>query len=269
MMNIGKGVQKQKVHVFRRGLRMFARPHRRDLGIWLLGLGITAGAAVPYSVGLKLSGSPSAVSAMTGVGLIGLTVYALAVIGERMGPLDVLGMLLVVAGTSTLAALGAGQGLAARAFEDRTLIPVVLALALPAAAACLLARRYRRVHGLAHGLAAGLCIGLAIFIADLGLVRTGGSLGGQLATPYPWVALVFAASATVVTQLGFLRGRALEVVPAVNAATVLTPLLLELVIYGAVPTASRVLVIALILAGVVLLSTGAAARVSAGEGSTA
>ena len=46
-LNVGKGVQKQKVHVFLEGRKMLRTPHRRDLGIWLLGLLLTATAAVP------------------------------------------------------------------------------------------------------------------------------------------------------------------------------------------------------------------------------
>ena len=44
---------------------------------------------------------------MTGVGLIGLTIYAVKVIGEQIGALDGLGMLLVIVGTSVLGCLGA------------------------------------------------------------------------------------------------------------------------------------------------------------------
>lgn len=261
-MNIGKGVQKQKVHVFLQGRKMFTKPHRRDLYIWLLGLGLTASAAVPYSVGLMLSKSPSAISSMTGVGLIGLSIYALKVIGERMGRTDYIGMALVIVGTSVLAYLGSDGSLTVRRFEVLPLVLTVAGLVLAATAGCLLALRFRRIHGLAYGLAAGLCIGLAIFIGDAGLVRAGGSLSGQLNTAYPYFALLFAGSATAVTQFGFLRGRALEVVPSVNAATVMTPLILEVAIYGDVPPWSQLAMIAVILAGVLLLSLGAAAKVS-------
>ncbi len=260
MMNIGKGVQKQKVGVFLHGRRMFARPQRRDLFIWLLGLAITAGAALPYSVGLMLSKSPSAIAAMTGVGLIGLTLYALKVIGEPMGRTDVLGMALVVVGTSVLALLGAEHPIGARQLDDGQLVWAAAGMVLLCAAGCLAALRWRRIHGMVYGLAAGACIGLAIFLGDAGLVRAGGSLSGQLTTPYPYIALLFAATATAVTQLGFLRGRALEVVPAVNAAAVITPLLLEAGLYADPPPMAQLGIIGLILIGVLLLSTGAAVR---------
>jgi hypothetical protein len=85
-------------------------------------------------------------------------------------------------------------------------------------------------------------------------------LSGQFLTPYPYVAIFFAATATAVTQIGFLRGRAVEVVPSVNAAIILSPLILEGIIYRQLPSGSILAFVAVVVAGVLLLSTGAAAR---------
>jgi drug/metabolite transporter (DMT)-like permease len=260
LLNLGKGVQKLKVHVLLQGRQMFSKKNRLDLGIWILGLLMTAAAAVPYSWGLMLSKSPSSVSAMTGVGLIGLSIFAVLVIGEKLRTRDWLGILLVVIGTSVLAYLGAGKEAQAKQFLDRSLIITVSALVLAAAIACVTAFRLKKLHGMTFGLAAGLSIGLAIFIADAGLVRSGDSLSGQFLTPYPYIAMGFAVTALVVTQIGFLRGRAVEVVPSVNAAIILTPLILEGIIYRQLPQLPIILLVAIIVSGVLLLSTGVAAR---------
>jgi len=263
LLNLGKGVQKLKVHVLLQGRRMFSKKNRVDLSIWILGLLMTAAAAVPYSWGLMLSKSPSTVSSMTGVGLIGLSIFAVLVIGEKFRARDWAGILLVVIGTSVLAYLGAGKVAQAKQFLDRSLVVAVAVLVLAAAVACVTAFRLRKLHGMTFGLAAGLSIGLAIFIADAGLVRSGDSLSGQFLTPYPYIAMGFAIAALVVTQIGFLRGRAVEVVPSVNAAIILTPLILEGVVYGQLPHLTMLLLVAVVVAGVLLLSTGAAARASA------
>lgn len=263
LLNLGKGVQKLKVHVLLQGRRMFSKKNRVDMGIWILGLLMTAAAAVPYSWGLMLSKSPSSVSAMTGVGLIGLSIFAVLVIGEKLRARDWAGILLVVIGTSVLAYLGAGKVAQAKQFLDRSLVVTVAVLVLAAAIACVTAFRLRKLHGMTFGLAAGLCIGLAIFIADAGLVRSGDSLSGQFLTPYPYIAIGFAIAAMVVTQIGFLRGRAVEVVPSVNATIILTPLILEGVIYRQFPQAAILVLVVVIVAGVLFLSTGAVARASA------
>ena len=201
LLNLGKGVQKLKVHVFLQGRQMFSKKNRVDLGIWILGVLMTAAAAVPYSWGLMLSKSPSSVSAMTGVGLIGLSIFAVLVIGEKLRARDWAGILLVVIGTSILAYLGAGKVAQAKQFLDRSLVVTVAVLVLAAAVACVTAFRLRKLHGMTFGLAAGLSIGLAIFIADAGLVRSGDSLSGQFLTPYPYIAIGFAITAMVVTQI--------------------------------------------------------------------
>ncbi|HUU03978.1 MAG TPA: hypothetical protein VM425_21255 [Myxococcota bacterium] len=263
MLNIGKGIQKQKVHVFLKGRRMLAKGNRADLGIWILGLSLTAAAALPYSLGLVYSKSPSTISAMTGVGLIGLLAYALWVIGEKIRIQDGLGIGLVIIGTSLLAYSGAGDDHPARHFANISLAVTVGVMLVVAAGGCILAWRSRKLHGVTFGLSAGLCIGVAIFLADAGLVRSGGSLSGLLDTPYPLLALAFAVAAVISTQLGFLRGRALEVVPAVNAATILTPMVLEIVVYGVCPSVFKLVLIAVILAGVFLLSGGTLSKVGA------
>ena len=172
----------------------------------------------------------------------------------------------MVVGTSVLAYLGAAKQAQAKQFLDRSLVITVSALILAAAVACVVAFRLRKLHGMTFGLAAGLCIGLAIFIADAGLVRSGDSLSGQFLTPYPYVAIFFAGTATAVTQVGFLRGRAVEVVPSVNAAIILTPLLLEAIIYRHLPPPGILAFVAIVVAGVLLLSTGIAARTETGTG---
>lgn len=260
MMNIGKGVQKQKVHVFRQGRRMLSVENRRDLGIWLAGLALTGGATVPFSLSLKFSGSPSTISAMTGIGLIGLAIYAVKVIGEKIGPADAVGIGLVVVGTSILGYLGAGRELPAREFTDLALAKTTGLLVLLAVGACMVALYWKRIYGVTLGLTAGMLIGVALFLADAALVRAGGSFFGQLSNPYPYAAIFLAVLAVATTQIGFLRSRALEVVPAINSAVILTPLLLEGAIYGAFPGIVRVLLIVTIVAGVCLLSAGAAGR---------
>ncbi len=262
LMNVGKGVQKQFVKVFTHGRNMFSNEHRKDLMFWGIGMGMVASATVPFSLGLKFSQSPSSVSAMTGIGLIGLGLYAVYVIGERFGRTDFIGICLVVIGTSLLAYLGGRDSTGEREFVLWLLVLSVAILVAVCVIACIVAKFYQSIHGLAYGGTAGTGIGLAIFLADIALVEADGSFAGQLSNPYPYVALVFAASATVVTQFGFLKSRAIEVVSAVNSATILTPLFLEVVIYGIFPTIGQFVLVSIIVTGVMFLSRGVASKVS-------
>jgi uncharacterized membrane protein YhaH (DUF805 family) len=262
MLNIGKGVQKQKVHIFLLGKNMFAAEHRRDLTIWVLAFALTGASVGPLWAGIWLSNSPSMISSMTGVGLIGLSIYAVKFIGEKINRTDAFGILLVIIGTSVLSYLGAGRETTSATFSVSTLIITILCLVGVAVVGCLLALKIKRIHGVTFGLTAGMCIGVPYFLLHAGGTQVDQSILKMLATPYPYVALTFGLTATFTTQVGFLRGRALEVVPAVNSAMILSPLLLEGVIYHHLPQADTMAFIALILSGVLLLSRGTAAKVS-------
>ncbi len=262
-INVGKGVQKLKVHVFQQGRAMLHPPHRRDLGIWILGMGITATSAVPISLGMKLTESPSTIGAMTGVGLIGLVIFASRVVGEPLSRRDLVGIVLVVLGTSVLGYLGGIGHKAPRSFQTW---PMARSVALPFAfgvAGCVAARVWPRLHAVAWGVMAGICLGSSYFLADAALVKAEGSFVGQLSNPYPYIAFAIGIGATVTTQIGFLKGRALEVVPAVNSAAIAIPLVLEILLYARYPRPVAGLMMAVIVSGVYLLSTGTAVKVSA------
>lgn len=259
-INVGKAVQKQYVQVFTHGRDMFKTDHRRELYGWIFGLGITLSAMVPFSLALKLTESPSIVSSMTGVGLIGLAVYAVLVIGERFERADLVGVIFVVFGTSVLSWLSTGTAVEGREVLGwgmvRGIGPVLFACAL----LCALSFRYPKIWGISWGLASGTCIGTALILGDVALMEAGGSFFGQLKNPYPFIALLVSFPALVTTQIGFLRARALEVVPAVNSSTILAPLFLEYVMYGSIPGLFRFVMIGIIVIGVILLSMSTGAR---------
>lgn len=264
MMNIGKGVQKQKVHIFLEGWAAFSTENRKDLHIWLVGLSMTALAGVFFSLALKHSSSPSSVSAMTGVGLVGLTLYAIKVIGEHLRRIEAIGIGLVVIGTSALGYLGGTKALIEGLTDFSLKAPIVFLIFLIAILSCI-GLFIKRFYGMAFGVASGILVGLALFIGDVALVVSDRSIIMQLFTPYPYLAMFIGTLGMLFTQIGFLRARALEVVPCVNSAIILTPLVLEVVIYGVMPDPESILFTLVIVTGVVFLSTGSAAKVSGSD----
>jgi len=260
MLNVGKGIQKYKIHVFLQGRKILSRAHRGDLGIWMVGFLITIMASIPFSLGLKFSQSPSTISAMTGIGLIGLTLFAVKIIREKLTVLDFMGITLVVCGTSLLAYIGSEKEILIRMLDDRLLIRSVSPILGFFAVCCAVALKIPRIHGVVFGMTAGFCLGITLFFGDVALVKADGNVLAQFSNPYPYAAIAFALTTTVVTQLGFLKGRALEVVPALNSFTIITPLFFERVIYKIQIPPSTFFIIALLLIGVVLLSLGSASR---------
>lgn len=260
MLNVGKGVQKQKVQVLLRGWSMFGRAHRGDLSIWLLGVAMTAGAAVPYAAGIRLSGSPSLIGAMTGVGLIGLAVFAVRVIGERFTRRDAFGMVLVIVGTSALSALGASAGVERPVLVGGELTSGLVTFAVLGIAGIALGWASRRFAGLAFGAVAGGCIGTSFVLADAAFNVGGDAVAAALTTPQAVGAIGLMLGALIITQFGFFRGRALVVVPAVAVGSIVTPLIFEGAAYGRVPGTLQILLVLMLVAGVISLATGAAGK---------
>jgi multidrug transporter EmrE-like cation transporter len=261
MLNVGKGIQKQKVHVLKNLKYALRSDHRVDFIVWVVGVFLTATAVVPFSIAIKLTKSASIVSAMTGVGLAGLALYASKVLGEKLKGGDLLGILLVMIGTSCLSYIGAADRPSFSGFSDELFIKVIVILCIFSLSACALSMLFKKLHGVSFGLAAGVFIGIGLFMADVGLKKAGGSLSGQMDTPYPYLGLGFGACALGLTQLGFFKSPALVVVPTVNSAIVLTPVALEIMIYQRFPGLLSLVLIGVIVVGVVLISRGTAGHV--------
>ena len=98
-LNVGKGVQKQKVQVLKQGRKMFSAAHRKDFLIWLLGILMTIAAAGFYSASLKFTDRSSLVSSLSGIGLVGLLLYAWLVLKESIGFREIFSSALIILGT--------------------------------------------------------------------------------------------------------------------------------------------------------------------------
>jgi uncharacterized membrane protein len=262
LMNIGKGVQKLRARVLLHGLKMFRAEHRKDLSIWLLGTLMLVLVPIPTSLALKFSGSPSLVSALTGIGLVGLVIFSMLVIGERLSTQDAVGIAIVTVGTTVLGYIERIKIDSERPFSIPVLFGYLAIVIAVSGSVCLVALFYRHIHGVAFGFLAGHFVGNAIFLGQVALDKAGGSFWGQLGNAYPYVALCSGTTGFVLIQIGFFRGRALEVVPAVNSSVILTPMYLEAMVYGIYPSTWKLVLVGLLVVGVVLLSTGTAGRVS-------
>jgi len=230
-LNVGKGMQKWKVKVFGHGKAMVAPPHRKDLLLWFCGFLLTFTATPLYSLALLHTEKSSMVSALNGVGMIGLVIFAWLVLRERIGLQEIGGALLVLAGVTVMGyfdkPLETAQQFALAPFLYCTLGTAVVFVPL-----ALYAWKTDRLYGFTFGAIPGILIGIAMILGDMALVRSGNSLWGQLENPYPYVAVAVGAVALVLTQLAFWRARAMVVVPTINSFIILTPVIYEIFTFG-------------------------------------
>lgn len=263
LLNVGKGIQKWKVSVLKQGRRAFHSPWRRDLSIWLLGVGMTSSATVVFSFALKYTDKASTVSALNGVGLIGLVLFAAAVLKENVGWREGLGAVLVILGTFVV---GIYDTPASPSNFSSTgywgTLGGLAALYLPGG---VISWRTRRGHGLVFGSMAGALIGCAMVMGDVALVAAQGDVLGQLTQGYVYIALVMGTCALAVTNLAFWRSSAMVVVPTSNSFVILTPVLVQYFTFDTALEPMQMLGVGIIVLGVVRLTLG----VPAGEGAVA
>ena len=253
-LNVGKAIQKWKVKVFGHGRKMFERPHRGDLGVWIVGFLLTFSATVLFSLALKYTDKSSMVSSLNGVGMIGLVIFAWLVLKEKIGRRELSGAAFVLVGTFVMGFFeseSATQETSYAAFGISA--GVLLSIAFPLA---LWSWRTKRGHGVTFGALAGTLLGVSVIVGDIALVSANNSFFGQLLTPWPYLALGIGTIAIVVTQLAFWRSTAMLVVPTINSFMILVPVVLEYFTFGAVLQPLSYVGIAVIVAGVVLLTGG-------------
>ncbi len=252
-LNVGKAVQKWKVRVLGEGRRILAPEHRKDFSVWVVGMALTASSSVFFSLALKFSDKSSLVSSLNGVGLIGLVIFAWAVMKERIGRQELGGAALVLIGTTVMGYFEKPL-LKSQEFSLVNFIvvsAVLWGIFLPAS---VFSWKTGRLHGLIFGTFAGIILGMCLILGDMALVRAGNDFLGQLRYGYPYVALLFAVCALTVTQFAFWRSKAMVVVPTINSVMILSPVLLEYFTFGTVLQAPQYLGVAVIVAGVVLLT---------------
>jgi len=264
-LNIGKGVQKMNVHVFAQGWGMFSPPHRRRLGLWTAGLAMTASFGPCQWLALQIVDNPSLTSSMMGVGLVGLVLFAVKIIGERLALRELLGIGVIIASTFALVYFQEHRDNPQQFDLAILLVSLAVATGLGALLA-VFSLLTGRLHGFAFGFLAGSVNGIALVLVKVAAVDAGsGELAAQLADPWLYAGLAFGIGATVFTQVGFWRDRALIVVPTYTSLTIMTPAVLEYFVFGFNLAASQYAAVACIVLGVILLCSGASEQALSGD----
>jgi len=254
LLSVGKGVQKMKVNVLKQGKKMFKPPHRRDFVIWALGVLMTASASVFYSVSLKFTDKSSIVSSLSGIGLVGLLIFAWLVLKEKVGAREVFSSAMIIVGTGLIGYFNKAL-LSGQKYDLTKFIYVSVFLLAVFGGLVLLGFKYKKFYGFAFGVIAGSLIGIAMILGDMALVKSQGDLLRQFNTPYVYLALLSSAGALTLTQVAFFKATAVVVVPTINSFTILAPLLVEYFTFGVMLAFPQYLGVAMVLAGVIILTT--------------
>jgi small multidrug resistance pump len=251
---VGMGVQKRGSPALRRLREVGASAAvRRLLAWWLLGSAMTVSGSLLLFVALGL-GRASVIGTLEGVGLVALALYAARVLGEPLTRVDARAIALVAVGTGLAggahaAATGGGGGI-----SWPGLVGLAVGVATLGGVAVVLGTRTGRL-GLALGGLAGATAGLTMAVQKVvGGMLVGAEPLAALTSPWALLYLGGAAAGFALTQLAYLHGRALDVVPAYASLGILVPVLSGPLVFGEPFPPLAGLGLLLLLVGVVELS---------------
>lgn len=253
-LNIGKGIQKLKVVVLKQGKKVLTRPHRRDFIIWLIGVLMTAVAGVLFMKALDMTDKSSIVSSLNGIGMVGLAIFSLVVLKERVGPREIAAVSIIIIGTGLVQYFNVSSG------EGQTFTTKALALSAGLCAAAFaaplaLAQITKKGRAFVYAAIAGAFLGFMVTLFDIAGVAGGGGLVGMVKTPYFFIGFLCGNMAFIMTNVAFFHGSGIVIVPTVNSFMIVMPVILEIFIFRVLLRPMQYAGIALIVLGVVVLTT--------------
>jgi drug/metabolite transporter (DMT)-like permease len=258
VVDVGKALQKHGLVI---------RRNRRVVGsaIWVLGTSgtVVSSFLILWAVSI---GSVVVVGSMAGTGLVAATLYAVLILHERVRPRDIIAICLVLAGPFLLGAITT-QPTAARTAVERLII-LAAVMTLLYALALVFTRRSGKARAFVIAAIAGMLSGYVVMFQKLASSEVAGTLTwvsshltnprieqlvGIFANPFAVIWLVLSVASTVVLQLSYRKGDAVQIIPTFNSVSILTLIVGGLVVFGEVLHVVQWLGIVTILVGAAML----------------
>ena len=253
-MNLGKGIQKMKVVVWKTWPRVLAPENRRNFLIWCVGMLMTTVAGILFTKALKQA-QPSIIASLNGVGLIALAVFSSIVLREKVGGREWGAIGLIIVGTLVVQSLQKKTG-GDMAFTMSALL-WVLGLSIASFTAIVLVTKVvNKGRAFIYAMIAGTFLALMFIFFKIANVEKGPGPLGEFLTIYFLVGFLCGNGAFVFTNLAFFHGSATMIVPTVNSFMILMPIIYEYFVFGAMMKPVQYAGVGVIVAGVVILTTG-------------
>jgi len=208
---IGKGIQKNAVD----GIKEAKSLKTKHSGIWIAGTILTA-LPVFFQWAALLFAPIKLIAPLEGIGLIVLLLFSYRFLHEKITPVEIAGSAAVIVGIF-LIALFLKEGTSSAAAEEvaaSRLLYILLPLALAETALVLFCLRLRvLITGYIIGFTAGTAMAFQTLAKRISTVP-GFPVYGIIGV------IVFAPLTLFITQVGFARSKANQVVPAFTAASI-------------------------------------------------
>lgn len=255
-MNLGKGIQKMKVQVLKKGKKVMAPENRRDFLIWCVGMAMTGGAGLLFTKALEMTDKPSVVSSLNGIGLIALTIFSFFVLKEKVGVRECFAVLLIVVGTAVFQLYNEASG-EAQKYEMKDLMITFGVCVCAFVISILMTRKLKKGQAFVYAAIAGTFLAYMVIMFDLASINGHGKGFIHIVlSPYFLIGFFAGNFAFIFTNIAFFHGSGIVIVPTVNSFLIVAPMALERFLFGVVLTPFQMAAVALIVGGVILLTTG-------------
>lgn len=255
VMNLGKGIQKMKVQVLKKGKKILSPENRKDFLIWCIGMTMTGGAGLLFTKALDMTDKPSVVSSLNGIGLIALSIFSLFVLKEKVGPREWGAVFMIIIGTGVFQYFNTASG--EQHYTLSTLLISFLLCTVVAVALIMFTTKIQKGRAFVFAAIAGTFLAYMVIMFDIASVSASGKgFVHILMTPYFIIGFFLGNGAFVFTNMAFFYGSGIVIVPTVNSFLIVVPMILEIFIFGVILAPLQVLGVILIVAGVIILTTG-------------
>lgn len=254
-LNLGKALQKQGIKLFERQ-RMESVERARKGVIWTIGSVLSLIQPVFQITGQTILGAPATVySAMMGTGIVVVLVYSWKVLKEPVSRTEVLGSLLIIAGTTVFGIASIFVPIPpSRSLNVTGFVTALVVVGATFGVLAAISFKVRPFWGLIWGIIAGSCGGMDNVFKAMSRDTSGIDLGpfSGFGSPLFYISFGLGIGAFFLTQVAYAHGKAITVVPAYMAFYIVLPLVLETAFFGTFPDPWQLLGVATCIAGVVL-----------------
>ncbi|MBN2150809.1 MAG: hypothetical protein JW839_05175 [Candidatus Lokiarchaeota archaeon] len=259
-LNLGKGVQRIGAETLGKDILKKWRTNpedRRKIIIWLVGTLLTAIAAVLSVVAQIFLKQSSIFVALSGIGIISVVLFAARIIKEKISPLQVVGIVIIIVGTTIL---GIDYPEISEPLPSPDFAIYALIAAGISAAVVTYSLKTRSAYGIVFGSLAGLFNGFAA-VATAFSVSTGKhDIAGTIINVWLLASILLGQCAFWTTQYAFKKGgNASLVVPAMSSFLIIIPFINDVVVYRLPLGPFQLLAFVLNIAGIILLCASSAA----------
>lgn len=253
-MNLGKGIQKMKVVVWKTWPRILAPENRRNFLIWCVGMLMTTVAGVLFTKALKQA-QPSIIASLNGVGLIALAFFSFFVLKEKVGGREWGAIGLIIIGTIVVQSLQKAPG-GSMKFTMAALLWVLGMSVASFAVIVVITKVVNKGRAFIYAMIAGTFLALMFIFFKIANVEKGPGPLGEFLTIYFLIGFFCGNGAFLFTNLAFFHGSATMIVPTVNSFMILMPIIYEYLVFNVMLKPVQYVGVCIIVAGVVILTTG-------------